>query len=89
MFKREKNDVDRYQIGDQIGWSGSITSVSWLIRKLSIKKNHSQRIMYYSIQPGPICVWMSMIFTTAFTAGCAPKGEKSRMMPSPLSLRRY
>jgi len=33
MLNREKNNIEMYQIGKQIGWFGSVTSVSWPIRK--------------------------------------------------------
>jgi len=33
MLKREKNDMDMYQIGNQIGWFGRVTSVICPIRK--------------------------------------------------------
>jgi len=32
MLKMEKHDIDMYQIGNQIGSFGSVTSVSWPIR---------------------------------------------------------
>jgi hypothetical protein len=34
MLNMEKYTIDVYQMDDQIGWFGSITSVSWPIRNL-------------------------------------------------------